>query len=469
MKNWSIGYETLRTYVRFAFWLTHKKIVVTGLDHLPKGKPIIFAANHQNALMDPLALACTNPLQTLWLARADIFKNKAVRPFLKFMKMVPIYRIRDGKDNLSNNEEVFNQVIQVLEDKQSVALFPEAAHSGKRQMLPHRKAIPRIASEAEEKNKFNLGLQIIPVGIYYDHYWKFNRTLIVQYGEAIEIDGYRDCYAENPQNMMLALRDEIHDRLLPLTMQINSEKYYHDYEDIRMVAGEAYATKRFLSKDSALQLFYADQELISKIERLEADHPAVFEEIKKRTNNYFSELTSTGFTDDQITKATKTSFPKLLVQIFESLLSLPLFAFGFLFNFIPYFLPRLTLTRKVKDPAFLSTFIFVAGLILFPVFYLIESLIIWSVTDLPSLAMGTFILMPFAGKIAYNLLLFYQDLIRVIQLRIGKKRRFKRWKGLRLEIIKIIEINIPEFRDGACYQEGAWNTDCFPLRASRYQ
>jgi 1-acyl-sn-glycerol-3-phosphate acyltransferase len=75
MKQRSSGYEALRSYVRFAFWLTHRKIVVVGKERIPKDQPIIFAANHQNALMDPLALVCTNPLQTLWLARADIFKS----------------------------------------------------------------------------------------------------------------------------------------------------------------------------------------------------------------------------------------------------------------------------------------------------------------------------------------------------------------------------------------------------------
>src|SRR5450759_1753161 len=191
MKNWSTGYEIIRSYVRFAFWLSHKKIVVTGRHHIPKGKPIIFAPNHQNALMDPLAIACTNPYQTVWLARADLFKSKIAQSILKYLKLLPVYRIRDGKDNLSNNEHIFNQVIHILENKQTIALFPEAAHSGKRQMLPHKKAIPRIALEAEDKNDFSLDLQIVPVGIYYNHYWKFNRSVIVQYGRPVRVDDYK--------------------------------------------------------------------------------------------------------------------------------------------------------------------------------------------------------------------------------------------------------------------------------------
>ena len=131
MEKQSLGYEALRVYVRFAFWLTHKRVIVTGRELIPNDHPIIFAANHQNALMDPLALVCTNSLQTLWLARADIFKSKFTKPILKFMKMLPVYRIRDGKENLNNNEEVFDQVTQVLENGGSTALFPEAAHSGR--------------------------------------------------------------------------------------------------------------------------------------------------------------------------------------------------------------------------------------------------------------------------------------------------------------------------------------------------
>jgi 1-acyl-sn-glycerol-3-phosphate acyltransferase len=442
MKRWSKGYEALRVYVRFAFWLTHKRIVIVGRENIPKGKPIIFAANHQNALMDPLALVCTNPLQTLWLARADIFKSKMTRPILKFMKMIPIYRIRDGKENLSNNEQVFNQVTQVLEDQQSVALFPEAAHSGKRQMLPHKKAIPRIALEAEAKNNFNLGLVIVPVGIYYDHYWKFNRTLIVQYGKAIEIDGFKDQYTENPQNAMLSLRDIIHERLSPLTMQINSDKYYNDYENIRKVGGQEYSKKEVFSKDPILQLFKAEQALIMKIEHLEINNPEIFDQIRNLTNKYDKEIRKAGISDCQIVKGANSSLAKLFIQCIGVLLSLPLFVFGFIFNFIPFYLPRITLTRKVKDPAFLSSFIFAFGLVMFPLSFLIESIVIWVTTGSFQIALVMLLLMPFTGKIAYNLLQFYQDFLKVFKFKFLNPGLLKHFIILRSEINKLIGKNI---------------------------
>jgi len=424
MENRSIGYEALRQYVRFAFWLTHKRIVVTGREHIPAGKPIIFAANHQNALMDPLALSCTNPLQTLWLARADIFKNKLARPALKFMKMLPIYRIRDGKENLSNNEEVFNQVTQVLENRQSIALFPKAAHSGKRQMLVHRKAIPRIALEAEAKNNFTLELQIVPVGIYYDHYWKFNRTLVVQYGKPIGIDGYRERYAENGQNAMLSLRDEIRECLLPLTMQINSVEHYVVYEQIRMLAGEERTQSLTPGRQAVLEIFKYEQWLMERVELMEQKDSVKFEALITATTAFAGNCKNAGLTGEKLAEACHTTGTILILKVLFALVTLPLLAFGLLFSFLPYYLPRILLRRKVKDPAFLSTFFFVPGLLIFPLFYLAESALVAWATHSLSMAGALFVTLPFAGKLAYNLLQFGKSLLQLIRLKIFDRRLF---------------------------------------------
>ncbi|MCK9638934.1 MAG: 1-acyl-sn-glycerol-3-phosphate acyltransferase [Prolixibacteraceae bacterium] len=438
MEKRSIGYEALRVYVRFAFWLTHKKVIVIGSDLIPKDQPIIFAANHQNALMDPLALVCTNPLQTLWLARADIFKSGLAKPILKFMKMLPIYRIRDGKENLNNNEEVFDQVTKVLENRGSTALFPEAAHSGKRQMLPHKKAIPRIALEAEAKNNFQLGLRIVPVGIYYDHYWNFNRTLMVQYGESIGISQYKERYAENSQTTMIALRDEIHRMLLPLTMQINSTQYYLDYENIRMVAEEEYSNYQFFSNNPWMQQFQAGQELVKELEQFEIKQPDGFDLLRKRTAAYFESLKNSGYSNLQVVKVGRTSYVKLLMQFCKALITLPLLATGFLVCYLPYKLPRVVLTRKVKDPAFKSTFIFVSGLILFPIFFLIESLLIGLFSGSFMVAIFSFVAMPFIGKLAFNLLEFDRNLIRVIKLKTLRKSIFMQLEKARLGVLELV-------------------------------
>ncbi len=421
MKNWSLGYELLRIYVRFAFWLTHKRIVVSGRNTIPKDKPIIFAANHQNALMDSLSLVCTNPRQSVWLARADIFKSKIARPILKFLKMAPVYRLRDGKDSLSNNEQIFALVTDILENKDSVCLFPEAAHSGRRQMLTHKKAIPRIALEAEEKNQFKLGLQIVPVGIFYSHYWAFDRSLLVQYGEPIEVDKYQEEYLLNPQKAMLVLRDEIYDRLAPLTIQINSESFYSDYENIRLLAGKTYSKTRHFSKNRTIQQFQADQDLVKKLEIFESVQPEFFHDLIGQTRTYFSELASKNLSDELVETSSKTGWVIFLLHFCFLALSMPVFSFGFIFNALPFFLPRNLFGKKVKDMAFMSTFNFASGLFIFPLIYFLESGIVFALTNSWAISVSCLILMPFIGKIAYKLLKFYHLFLNEMRFLFGNK------------------------------------------------
>lgn len=430
--------------MKFALWLTHKRIVVSGQHLIPEGKPIIFAPNHQNALMDPLAVSCTNKYQTLWLARADIFKSKTASPILKYLKLLPVYRIRDGKDNLSNNEQIFQQVTQLLENKQTVALFPEAAHSGRRQMLPHKKAIPRIALEAEAKNHFTLNLQIVPVGIYYDHYWAFNRSLIIEYGEPISIEKYNDEYEENPQKAMLSLRDDIYSRIVPLTLQINSKKNYHEYEELKQVAGKTCSKSHFFSKNKYLQMFYADKELIKKLELLEGSDPEKFGVLIEKSKGYFRTLKEANASDDQIERISNVGWPGFLTSFFAIILTLPVFAFGFIFNSVPFYVPRKILRRKVKNITFLSTFNFVTGLIIFPIAYLMEAALLLALTNSWVTAVSAFILMPFAGKCAWQLLGFYQNNLDDLLFLAGNKTDRNKLNQLvkqRTELVDLIILN----------------------------
>ena len=57
-EKWSLGYYFLKQYVRFIDFIIHKKTIVNGKENVPKNVPIVFAPNHQNALMDAMVLVC---------------------------------------------------------------------------------------------------------------------------------------------------------------------------------------------------------------------------------------------------------------------------------------------------------------------------------------------------------------------------------------------------------------------------
>jgi 1-acyl-sn-glycerol-3-phosphate acyltransferase len=385
MKKWSLGYAFLKQIVRVGMRLSHKRITVIGSSKIPRNKPLIFAPNHQNALMDPLAVLCTNHTQPVWLARADIFKLRITRPILRFMKILPVYRIRDGKENLGENEKIFEQAIDILEHKKELALFQEAAHSGKRQMLTPKKAIPRIAFLAEEKNNFQLNLHIVPVGIYYSHYWHFNRELLVNYGDPIEVSAFENEFRQDPQKTTLKLRDEIAGRLEALIINIRSKTHYDNYELMRELVGANFAANNQQSGGGATARFYSDQKLIKILEEKEREQADQFRILHRQLDHFREALKKLNISSEQLDERRITP-RQLVTQSLISVALLPLVLLAYLLHLIPFFLPRYFIQKKLKTPDFLSTFQFVAGLLIYPLAaivmgmaaYLLTGHIVWA-------------------------------------------------------------------------------------------
>jgi 1-acyl-sn-glycerol-3-phosphate acyltransferase len=413
-EKWSWGYWLLKKYVQFADWLIYNKVIVNGLDNIPKNKPIIFSPNHQNALSDPLAILLNTKYQPVWLARADIFKNKTAAAILKFLKIMPVYRMRDGKENLAKNDEIFLSSVRVLENNFALGLFPEAAHSGKRQMLVHKKAVPRIVFMAEEKAKNNLDIQIIPTGIYYSHYWKFNRNLIVNFGKPILANEFLDQFKQSESVATLSLRQRILDEMQSVVLEIKSTKHYDDFESIREIYGKHYL-RRQNQNYSVLNLFYSDQKLVKKLDTLEEMNPERTEVIVKSVKEYISKIKEFKIRSWLLEKS-ELNWLKIALNKLILLLGLPIFLFGFIFNAAPFFIIDTITRKKIKDKGFWSTFYLVLGIVLFPIFYLIEFFAVsWLIPGF-WLKLTFLFAMPFAGKIAFLWYILFRKTIGRIRL-----------------------------------------------------
>ena len=95
--NRSFGYALLRTYlINPAYYLFYRRVNVIGAKDVPDKGPVIFAPNHQNALMDAMTILCTKDRQPVFVARADIFKKPLIISILNYIRILPIYRKRDG-------------------------------------------------------------------------------------------------------------------------------------------------------------------------------------------------------------------------------------------------------------------------------------------------------------------------------------------------------------------------------------
>ncbi len=400
IEKWSFGYELLRFYIGFVHnKIFYKKICITGIENIPEDKPVFLAPNHQNALMDALIIIFSLKKQPVFVARSDIFKNPLVAKILIFIKILPAYRIRDGKENLKNNDELFNTSVRVLENKSILTLFPETVHTDKHRLRILKKGVQRIVFQTEEANDFKLETQIVPVGIYYSNYWNFRSTIQINFGKPIAAVKFKEIYEENQQKAMLALRDEMTVGIIPQIIHIKTEEYYDLFEELREIYYQEMLKTLELPVNQKNK-FIADKKLIEILDVELENKPDDIKVLDTKVSNYISGIKQFNIRDWIFRK--NITWPAVLLKSILLLILSPLFIYGAINNIIPFSL-HLPITKKLKDRQFTSSITFAFGVIFFPILYLIQSILFLIFTEPNWLTLIYFISLPITGLIAFNL------------------------------------------------------------------
>ncbi len=443
-EKWSLGYYILKQYVRFVDWIMHNRTILIGLKNIPKNKPLLFTPNHQNALSDSMAILLHTKYQPVWLARADIFKNKTAAAILAFLKILPVYRMRDGKEELAKNSDTFSHSIKVLKNKKVLALFPEATHTGKRQMISHKKAAPRIAFMAEEQTGGNLDIQIIPIGIYYSDYWKFNSNLIVKFGNPIAVNDYLEEYNDNQSAATLSLRNRIHEEVQPLVFNIQSKKHYFDFEEIVKVYGKHFLARQN-KKYSIVKLFYSNRKLAELLDNLEAENAEAVAPLIEKVKRYIT-LVKKLKLRSWLVENHKNNVLRIVLNIVILIIGLPVFVYGFLFNAIPFFAIDTLNRKKIKDRAFWSSFALALGIIVFPIVYLLELLAVSSLLPGVWPKLAFLVSLPFAGKLAFKWYILFRKTVgrfRILSLKLFKKSVYEKLISNQKMVFNELDTHLP--------------------------
>ena len=266
--QWALDYWLLQRYAKLLFRLYYRKIVINDLNNIPADQPVILAPNHQNALMDALAMVCGTEYQVVFLARADIFKGRFLTRVLTFMNIMPIYRIRDGYENVKRNDEVFVKTNQVMRNRLNpLCLFPEGNHGDRRRLRGLVKGLFRIAFMAQEEYGDKQGIVIVPLGINYGHYQNFRSTLLINYGKPIQVAEYYKVYAENPGLAINQLKERYAAEVSKLMIDIQTEEYYQTYMMLRTIFNDEMRNRLGITDHSLTGKFRADKAMIEMLDK----------------------------------------------------------------------------------------------------------------------------------------------------------------------------------------------------------
>ncbi len=227
-------YKLVRFYVKLGLVSYFKKIKVYGRENIPKEQPILFVSNHRNGLIDPILIAISSGRVHNFLTRASAFKNPIANFLLRSIKMLPIYRIRDGIDSIQRNQAIFEACFLAFDKKETVVIFPEGNHGLYRRIRPLTKGFTRIAFGYIDKYK-KKDLLIVPVGLNYSNMQEKGSSVSIYYGAPILAYDY---YNPKEENLAIEnIKKAISDILKQLTTHIEDTKDHKNVEEVLIQKG----------------------------------------------------------------------------------------------------------------------------------------------------------------------------------------------------------------------------------------
>ncbi|GAC1422811.1 MAG: hypothetical protein NVSMB67_20150 [Flavisolibacter sp.] len=260
------------------------------------------------------------------------------------MKMIPIYRLKEGREYLALNEATFDRCQEILIKNGIVLIFAEGLCMNQWKLRDLKKGAARIAVSAWSQPAVSNNFQVIPISLNYDGFGKFGKTAIIHFGKPILGEEFFSGLSEgekiNHFNQILA--DRLRNGML------EAEK------DQRVI--------KFLISNHS-QFKFKKPDLIFRLR-----------EIQNRKKNQLENI--------QLYLNLSSSIAKNWLQLIQLILVVTIFSpfafLGWLLNIALYFPIRNFIKRKTAGTVFYDSVLFSALMLTYPLYWLIVTLIFLS-------------------------------------------------------------------------------------------
>ncbi len=362
----------------------YNRIIVKNAHYIPKIGPVIFVANHPSTMMDGIIIGYACPRDLYFLAKSTIFRTHFRRRILSRLRLIPVYRKQDQPESMEKNLETFSCCYELLEAGEAFLIFPEGTSTGERVLSKIKTGAARIGFGAEERNDFQLNVQIIPVGLNYSNVVKFRSDVYVRFGHPIFLKDYRDDFEADKVTAVKMVTDQIETALSKLTITVK------ELDMEQMVAALEDIYKKELIVDLGLKArdqnddFSVSKGLINAVEWFYENQPERVERIKEMLSRYQNNLERLHLRDEFFSPV-KSRGDKM--KSFHAVLYLaagfPLYLYGLINNYIPYKIPRWYAARFLSAKSQWATTKMLVGAASFLVYYGLGIALVLFLTDNP--------------------------------------------------------------------------------------
>ena len=220
-------YSILRWINGVALHWFYRDIRIAGRERIPTGVPLLIAANHQNALVDSLIVAWVMPRRIAMTAKATLTENPLIALLFRIVGVVPLRRVSDevrkangASPDRSRNAEAFREILNLLEHRRAVLIFPEGKSHNEVGLEPLRTGLARLALRARDERSIK-GVTILPLGLVFENKGVPGTVIGARVGEPIEMDSWPTTdHVGLTEEIARRLRSVSEDAVLPLGKEV---------------------------------------------------------------------------------------------------------------------------------------------------------------------------------------------------------------------------------------------------------
>jgi 1-acyl-sn-glycerol-3-phosphate acyltransferase len=314
--------------MRITLWVYYKRIIIDGLQHLPKTGPVILASNHPNSFLDACILGTHLPRRLHFIARSDVFNSPMKQWILGKLQLIPIYRLQEGIENLDKNKDTFKKCHEVLNDDGVINIYAEGICIQEKRLRKLKKGTARIALDYVDE--FKKSLPVVAVGLNYMEPMKFRKEIIIGISKPFDAADITPRFGENPAQAIIAFNQKLTEQLKHEVIHIENKEREKEIDTLLLAKRKQLGFQNgFLIKDSGLL-----KKLIDFVNQLNPNElPAMEKESEKRIS--------------------------IVLKLFLQLIALP----GIILNGVPLLAAKKLTQSKVRLKEFKDSVLVASGMI----------------------------------------------------------------------------------------------------------
>jgi glycerol-3-phosphate O-acyltransferase / dihydroxyacetone phosphate acyltransferase len=371
-----MGYGLVRALVRWVLALFYRRIDVVGLEHIPESGPLIVAANHQNALVDPMLLLALIPRRMVVVAKAPLFRHPIIGPFLRLLGALPVHRRQDGNPDPGRNRTMFAAATAHLGAGGAVLIFPEGVSQPEPALMPLRSGAARMLLEAESGAGGRLGVALVPVGLVYHEPGTFRAgRAFLQIGAPLRTDDLVALHLTDAEGAAQRLTERLS---AALRREIVESEDRETHRLLTALESIARADAPAGARDAAARAEWM-RGAMRAYRHLREREPRRVRRFRAEVERYLADLGRAGLSDRVLIRRYEAG-PVTRYALHEGaslLLALPLAAWGIASHVLPYRLTALVVGRLAPEPDEEATYKIIASVILYPLCWLAEGYLVW--------------------------------------------------------------------------------------------